>query len=29
MRHWNDVSSEVSKTEEKGILNSNCNLSQD
>jgi hypothetical protein len=29
MRHWNDVPSEVSKTEEKGILNSNCNLSQD
>ena len=29
MRHWNDVPSEVSKTKEKGILNSNCNLSQD
>ena len=26
IRHWNDVSSELSKTEEKGIRKTFCNL---
>ena len=29
IRHWNDVPSEVPKTEEKRILSSNCNISED
>ena len=28
LRHWNDVPSEVSQTEEKGHLNADCNILQ-
>ena len=28
LRHWNEVSSEVSQTEEKGNLHANCNILQ-
>lgn len=26
IRHWNDVPSSISKTQEKGILQTNCNV---
>ena len=28
LRHWNEVSSEVSQTEEKGLLKADCNFSK-
>lgn len=28
IRHWNDVPSNLSKTQEKGVLSSNSNISQ-
>ena len=29
LRHWNDVPSELSQTQEKGLLKTNCNFHED
>ena len=29
LRHWNDVPSELSQTQEKGLLKTNCNFYKD
>jgi len=29
LRHWHDVPSELSQTQEKGILKTNCNFHED